>query len=585
MGNVCSTDREARAHNEDTARQASPPRLAPSPAPAISYPPKSPITPSYDSENNIPLSVKPSRQVTAHLPAIVPDDHIEEPQPIYSDRTGNTHPSVPALRLVESFETNRTPSPHSPSHSLHAPSLSPLRQPSRSPAGSFTSSDPYVLPWSAANAQDSVPSPRTPGGSQSPFGGGGFGGGDGDFNGPPGGMPRFGEGSISAGMGFGPSFGGGGPPGAPGMGTGGRPPYGPPGAGGGGGPPRGPPGKNFLPPHLTYIPNIDGEGRKRALSLMKKWTSGSTSRLMSKEPKQKRQSVVPQQSEQPFWATMPKLLDDPVGTERSMLEWNTLRLRILQTIMRNLFDGLYCAPVGDILSRPSGGKVLDCSAGSGLFASELHDMFPTTQIHLLDFAPPPIMFPSPPSNITYRFHSLHGPLPFPDNSFNFVRLHHVFSRVPKTWWPKLMSECVRVCKKGGYVEFAELDWPDRGYTPGIDVWMGWMTAMLLQGQMDLEFYNNMENYLAAVPDIEPSSIRTRTAQLSYSPDPTNLRLDWNAALAKNLMVVGIVTTEGMIVGTGRATKEEYDRIVGQVAEELDGGGLGGRIKVVWGQKA
>ena len=112
-----------------------------------------------------------------------------------------------------------------------------------------------------------------------------------------------------------------------------------------------------------------------------------------------------------------------------------------------------------------------------------------------------------------------------------------------------------------------------------------VTALMLHGQMNLDIFNDLPRYFADNPGINNSSIHERIVQLSYNPNPANPRLDWNASLAKNLMVVGIMTTEPMIIGTGRATKEEYDAVVGQVAEDLDVvAGLGGRIKVVWGQK-
>ncbi len=50
-------------------------------------------------------------------------------------------------------------------------------------------------------------------------------------------------------------------------------------------------------------------------------------------------------------------------------------------------------------------------------------------------------------------------LRFADNTFDLVNARSVFGWVPKQLWPKLLQECYRITKPGGYIRLTEGEWP------------------------------------------------------------------------------------------------------------------------------
>ena len=301
MGNVCSSEKELGERGPHQVTDSAPSSRRGSTHPQSEEPSRSS---SKYNVVDVPLpGFAPTP--TTRLPAIVDADPIAEPQPIFTEQPMPLKGLQTTLKIVDSVE--RTPSPHSPS-----------RQPS---AASFPSKDafdnrPLRTSSSTSGSWAGPHVPQTPSTKGPPFSSGGLGGEP--FNSSNGcRTPRSSFASSGSPL------------------NAGKPPFGP-------GSASGPPNKSFLPPHLTYVPNVNGTGRKRALSYMKKWAMNSKGHHFA-IPKDKREgSTSAKQDYKPFWATLPKMMDDPIGVERSMLEWNVLRLRLL---VRS--NKLYCACLND----------------------------------------------------------------------------------------------------------------------------------------------------------------------------------------------------------------------------------------------
>ena len=80
------------------------------------------------------------------------------------------------------------------------------------------------------------------------------------------------------------------------------------------------------------------------------------------------------------------------------------------------------------------------------------------------------------------------PLPFATATFDYVRMAFVFDKIRAQEWEYVVRELVRVTKKGGWIELAELEWPARGWTEKLDKWMGWSMFCLKTCRVTLQSY-------------------------------------------------------------------------------------------------
>ncbi|RUP48683.1 hypothetical protein BC936DRAFT_144182 [Jimgerdemannia flammicorona] len=104
------------------------------------------------------------------------------------------------------------------------------------------------------------------------------------------------------------------------------------------------------------------------------------------------------------------------------------------------FDGLvtsrFAAPIEDVLRR--GASVLDIGCGSGSWIMDLATAYPTSRFLGIDISL--VLLDDMPSNCSIQLvNNLQFPLPFPDNSFDFIRQHFNLA-IPAKDWPTLLLE-------------------------------------------------------------------------------------------------------------------------------------------------
>ncbi|CAG8463472.1 8740_t:CDS:2 [Paraglomus occultum] len=119
-----------------------------------------------------------------------------------------------------------------------------------------------------------------------------------------------------------------------------------------------------------------------------------------------------------------------------------------------IWEGNYSAPVFDSLSL--GANVLDVGCGAGAWIVNMALEYPTSVFVGIDIVP---LFPEDyPPNMTFlRCNILNG-LPFPDNTFDFVRQAFVIVCIDwQSWKEKVVKELIRVTKPGGYIEIMDMN--------------------------------------------------------------------------------------------------------------------------------
>ncbi|KAF9906805.1 hypothetical protein EC991_000248 [Linnemannia zychae] len=219
-------------------------------------------------------------------------------------------------------------------------------------------------------------------------------------------------------------------------------------------------------------------------------------------------------------------------------------------LLKYFFKGNYHAP----LNKEELGSVLDVGCGAGLWMRDMAIEFPLTEIHGVDavvptrkrrprvppsttnsasgspnltpFASkhssvqsanqgqgppttipekaasfgsftkvPPAMLDSMPSNCFFHKADTTRGLPFPDNTFDFCRIRLVLWGYHLNSFPDLLSELIRVTKKGGWIEFVDMD-PciKKANETGTRI-NEWIKTGLIHGNLDPDLVRSLPQFL------------------------------------------------------------------------------------------
>lgn len=113
-----------------------------------------------------------------------------------------------------------------------------------------------------------------------------------------------------------------------------------------------------------------------------------------------------------------------------------------------LDGGLYLSPID---THPQ--KILDVGTGSGIWAMQMADAFPSAEVIAFDISP---VQPSwVPPNLHFEHDDLEQEWLWKQNSFDYVHCRFMFMSVRD--WPAMLQQAYRTLKPGGYIELSELD--------------------------------------------------------------------------------------------------------------------------------
>lgn len=130
---------------------------------------------------------------------------------------------------------------------------------------------------------------------------------------------------------------------------------------------------------------------------------------------------------------------------------------------------LHLAPLSD-----SPQKILDVGTGSGIWAMQAADRYPSAEIIGFDISP---VQPSwVPPNLVFEVDDLEQEWLWGAGSFDFVHCRFMFMSVLD--WPAMLAQAYQALKPGGYIELSELDLNSvpavkgKPSPPLIDKWFG-----------------------------------------------------------------------------------------------------------------
>ncbi|KAK0375995.1 UMTA protein [Colletotrichum limetticola] len=112
-----------------------------------------------------------------------------------------------------------------------------------------------------------------------------------------------------------------------------------------------------------------------------------------------------------------------------------------------LDDKLFLAPIGDSL------QVLDVGTGTGIWAIDFADMYPSTEVIGVDISP--IQPDWVPPNCKFQIDDIEQPWTWPISHFDYVHISHLEGSVAD--WPALYAQAFAHIKSGGFVEVKEID--------------------------------------------------------------------------------------------------------------------------------
>ncbi|KAI0837016.1 S-adenosyl-L-methionine-dependent methyltransferase [Hypoxylon sp. FL0890] len=120
---------------------------------------------------------------------------------------------------------------------------------------------------------------------------------------------------------------------------------------------------------------------------------------------------------------------------------------ILHHVSTLMQDGkIYLAPLDDDIQ-----KVLDVACGTGIWAIDFADLFPSAEVIGVDISPQQPQWIPP--NLKFEVDDVTQPWTYEPNSFDYIHLRWLTGSVPD--WYALYREVFKALKPGGYFEHKE----------------------------------------------------------------------------------------------------------------------------------
>ena len=251
------------------------------------------------------------------------------------------------------------------------------------------------------------------------------------------------------------------------------------------------------------------------------------------------------------------------------------RLDLQHHLFKLAAGGLSRAPVYQPRS------ILDVACGTGIWAREMADKFPSAQVigfdidqslpeKAMELLGPGGQFPQ---NFRFQVADALKPFPFEDDSFDFAHARLISPFVPIPRWPDVLHEMMRVLQPGGVIEVVDFRGPPRTPSPAFRALFRLSAALMTQRNL---FVGVGDALLELLPQAGAQGVQQRAFVLGSNTRQARL-------LATDLLAAqGHV--KPFLVQTGTITEEAFDRLYAQAQREVPQMGIQTPVVFCFGKK-
>ncbi|KAF7727680.1 hypothetical protein EC973_007235 [Apophysomyces ossiformis] len=108
------------------------------------------------------------------------------------------------------------------------------------------------------------------------------------------------------------------------------------------------------------------------------------------------------------------------------------------------------------LLQAGGCEVLDVGCGAGFWSLDMATKYRLSYFTGIDVDKNVLPLNPKPKNVVFqRVDLMELPLPYDDNTFDYIFVRSMMDTVPDEQWDAVLRELVRIMKKGAYIECVE----------------------------------------------------------------------------------------------------------------------------------
>jgi len=139
------------------------------------------------------------------------------------------------------------------------------------------------------------------------------------------------------------------------------------------------------------------------------------------------------------------------------------RLMVQDRILTEGMGGLFTELPDDLLARAH--DILDIACGPGGWVLDVAFRYPKINVVGIDISKQLVDYARAQArvrwleNAHFQVMDVLKPLDFDDESIDLVNIRFLFGVLPRTEWPKLLQECMRILRPGGIVRLTECEMP------------------------------------------------------------------------------------------------------------------------------
>ncbi|CAI2163990.1 17655_t:CDS:2 [Funneliformis geosporum] len=168
-------------------------------------------------------------------------------------------------------------------------------------------------------------------------------------------------------------------------------------------------------------------------------------------------------------------------------------------LSRYLFQSNFNAPIEEKLISEQC-KVFDVCCGAGTWLLDMASAYGSSKFFGIDLCP---VFPTEikPENVQFIQGDVLTGLPFDDNTFDYVHQGHMADVYTMDQWYFIITEIIRVCKPGGYIEFIE---PELATNTGpiLSKFYDALVELSETRNVNMRMYDNLIRILNSTPSVQ-----------------------------------------------------------------------------------